>query len=98
MTRRRPPTILDFFPPDEVDPRTWAIREHSRLRLYWRRLRPQLWPIAEFIATTLLRAFLTFIVVLVSLSCGSKTARGLFSTALRSKATCARPRGRRWPS
>jgi hypothetical protein len=39
MTRRRPPTILDFFPRDEIDDRTWTIREHSRLRKQWRAIR-----------------------------------------------------------
>ncbi len=39
MTRRRPPTILDFFPRDEVDDRTWSIREHSQLRRQWRFIR-----------------------------------------------------------
>ena len=39
MTRRRPPTILDFFPRDEIDDRTWSIREHSRWPKQWRFIR-----------------------------------------------------------
>jgi hypothetical protein len=36
---RRRPTILDFFPADEIDPRTWTFREHSRWRRQWRIVR-----------------------------------------------------------
>jgi hypothetical protein len=36
---RRPPTILDFFPADEIDPRTWTILEHSQLKRQWRTIR-----------------------------------------------------------
>lgn len=37
--RPRPPTILDFFPADEIDERTWTIREHSSLQRQWRAVR-----------------------------------------------------------
>jgi hypothetical protein len=37
--KRRPLTILDFLPADEIDGRTWTIREHSPLRRQWRFIR-----------------------------------------------------------
>jgi len=57
--RRRPPTILDFFPRDEIDPRIWTIREHSQLKQQWRAIRR----LPVILQIILFQLWLSFVVI-----------------------------------